>query len=62
MVQEWSPVRRLLSTCENTQRQRLCDQSFFKIPNCPWILFSCSFLVFWIGMSLLQTAHYCLLL
>lgn len=36
--QEWSHVRRILSTCENTSKttQMSCDLNVFKMLNCSW--------------------------
>lgn len=61
-VQEWSHVRKSLSTCENTPReQECCDLSFFQTRNCSWNVLPCSFQVEWMGASLPWIARYCLL-
>ena len=58
-VQKWNRVR-ILSACENTPRkQESCGLSFFRTRNCPWNVFPCSSQVWWTGVRLLQTTHYC---
>lgn len=63
-VEEGSCVRRILSACENTPRiqDRRLVTSFLKAENYSWNEGSGSSQMYWVGMSLLQNIHYCLLL